>query len=285
MLGGNGNPYKRYITGVSCGIAGLDYSCKVNFRTSIPIIGSANGTTTASASITFKPRKYNPPPNYCINPNTSKPLFSFSTINSTLPDNYICTLPKEAGYIASNSPNSTSSNPYANLVISASQPLPSAFNGDAPTTPSTTATSPPIGTYHPYGYIGLTSPYAFPALFGYSYRENDHYATGGEVYPACWHQNPYITVHPVYSFSCTTNNLSGVAYWTKDVKAIPPSGFSYTSIPFQLSSSDFQSSADYLYYKPACKNYPSSQFASNFNSYVATCVLPYDPSYTPTIAG
>ncbi len=271
---------KPYITGWSCGIAGTDYSCKVSFRTSMPIIGFANGTTTSSASITFQPRKYNPPPNYCINPNTAQPLFSFSTINPTLADNYLCTLPQQAGYIAGSSPNGTASNPYANLAIAVDQPLSSAFSGGTPTTPSTTSTSPYLGTYHPYGYIGLVGPYSFPALFAESYRENGHWAAGGQIHPAAWCQNPYVIMYPVPTFSCVDNE-TGIAFWTKDVNAIPPPGYSYEPMPFILHSGSFPD----LYYKPACDNYPSSQYASNFNNYVATCVLPYDPSYTPTVPG
>jgi hypothetical protein len=283
MLGGNGNPYKRYITGVSCGIAGTDYSCKVDFSTSIPIIGSANGTTTASASITFQPRKYNPPPNYCINPNTGNPLFSFSTVNSTASYNYICTFPIQGAYVAMSNAQSTASNPYANLIIDANPVLPSAFSGGVPTTPSTTATSPPIGTYHPYGYIGESSPQSFFDLYGYSYRENLHYVYHGStyVYDGCWKWNTPVQSTSIYSFSCSSNSppASGVTYWTKNVKSIPPPGFSYTTIPFGIPG------FSPIYYKPACDKYPTSQFASNFNSYVATCVLPYDPSYTPTVAG
>ncbi len=271
---------KPYITGWSCGIAGTDYSCKVSFRTSMPIIGFANGTTTSSASITFQPRKYNPPPNYCINPNTAQPLFSFSTINPTLADNYLCTLPQQAGYIAGSSPNGTASNPYANLAIAVDQPLSSAFSGGTPTTPSTTSTSPYLGTYHPYGYIGLVGPYSFPALFAESYRENGHWAAGGQIHPAAWCQNPYVIMYPVPTFSCVDNE-TGIAFWTKDVNAIPPPGYSYEPMPFILHSGSFPD----LYYKPACDNYPSSQYAPNFNNYVATCVLPYDPSYTPTVPG
>jgi hypothetical protein len=288
MLGGNGNPYKRYITGVSCGIAGLDYSCKVNFSTSIPLIGAANGTTTASASITFKPRKYNPPPNYCVNPNTAQPLFSFSTINSTLTDNYICTLPNRAGFLT-NGPAEPASTPYANIAISTGQPIPSAFHDGKSTTPSTTATSPNLGTYHPYGYIGLVHNSAFYDLSGVSYRENAYnatgyqsyreYGTGYQVTPICWWA---ITDNVPNLGSCTYPAPTGGADWTQDVKAIPPSSY-YTSIPFILYPSQFDTM--HIYYKPACDNYPTSQFASNFNSYIATCVLPYDPSYTPTVAG
>ena len=230
--------------------------------------------------MTFQPRKYNPPPNYCINPNTAQPLFSFSTVNPTLSDNYICTYPQQAGYIAGSSPATSASNPYANLVISVNQPVSSGFSGGAPTTPGDTAYSPTIGTYHPYGYIGLTSPQAFFDLFGVSYRENLHYASGEYVYPACWHENPAVR-YSILSFSCHGSGPLRVAYWTKDLKAIPPSASAYTSIPFQIPSTSFPN----LYYKPTCDNYPSSQYAPNFNNYVATCVLPYDPSYTPTVPG
>jgi hypothetical protein len=168
------------------------------------------------------------------------------------------------------------------------QPISSGFSGGVPTTPSTTATSPPIGTYHPYGYIGETDPQSFFDLWGTSYRQNIHYVPNGTeyVYQACWHENTSLRYTGIYSFSCpNTAPSSGVAYWTKDVKAIPPVGYPYTSIPFEVSGRWPQIPADYLYYKPTCDHYPASQFASNFNSYVAACVLPYDPSYTPTVAG
>ncbi|MHB1731863.1 MAG: hypothetical protein ACYCU8_00145 [Ferrimicrobium acidiphilum] len=273
---------KPYITGWSCGIAGTDYSCKVSFHTSMPIIGFANGTTTSSASITFQPRKYNPPPNYCINPNTAQPLFPFSTVNTTPADNYICTLPQKAGYLALQSPAASASNPYSNLVLGVDQPVPSGFSGGAPTTPGDTAYSPTIGTYRPYGYIGLTSPQAFFDLFSTSYRENLHYTYQGNVYQVGWCNNPARFVGPFpQPISCPVNGPVGVPYWTKDLNAIPPSASAYTSIPFQIPSTSFP----YLYYKPTCDNYPQSQYAPNFNNYVATCVLPYDPSYTTTVPG
>ncbi len=275
---------KPYITGWSCGIAGTDYSCKVSFHTTMPIIGFANGTTTSSASITFQPRKYNPPPNYCINPNTAQPLFSFSTINPTLADNYLCTVPNQAAYVAMSNAQSTASNPYANLIIDANPAIPSAFDGGVPTTPSTTATSPYIGTYRPYGYIGESDPQSFFDLFGESYRENLLYIPHGtnSVYIGCWKWNTPVQSTSIYSFSCGYNGPASntVTYWSKDVKAIPPAGYSYTDIPFGIPGGFSP-----IYYKPTCDNYPSSQYAPNFNNYVATCVLPYDPSYTPTVPG
>lgn len=66
---------KPYITGWSCGEAGIDYSCLVHFSVSMPFVGHVNGSTSASASTFVVRQNANPipsgPPNI--------PIFSGST--------------------------------------------------------------------------------------------------------------------------------------------------------------------------------------------------------------
>ena len=231
--------------------------------------GSGGGTTT-SPPATISYQVYNPPPNYCIDPNTATAAYSFSSINPNLVNNYICSLPTNAGLLATTNAVSSSSNPYASIVISTQQPIDSAFdNGSATTTTDMAPNSTSSDPLPYYGLIGLTSPSAFYDLYGASPYEALYYATGGVMYgPVPYYCNPAVGTGP----GCPNR----VAYWTQDKNAIPPPS-AYTSIPFQLGNSIFNNYN--LYYKPSCAVYPSSASASNFSSYVASCVTPYDSSY------
>jgi hypothetical protein len=128
-------------------------------------------------------------------------------------------------------------------------------------------------------YYGVGSWTAFGDAFGSSASSTPTYVDSGStmVSEPYW-CNPYAS-NP-YRYTCpytgyTVFVASGVVF---------PGGVTYSpgfAVGNTLWNVPSGSSTDYgLPYEPSCSNYPSSASSPDYNSYVATCVTPYDSSYT-----
>ncbi|WP_276971899.1 hypothetical protein [Ferrimicrobium acidiphilum] len=127
-------------------------------------------------------------------------------------------------------------------------------------------------------YYGVGSWQAFGDAFGSSAASTPTYVdSGGTMVPEPYYCNPYDS-NP-YRYNCPYTNY-GVFVSSSAVFA---NGATYSpdfSVGDILWNQPSISSPDYgLPFEPSCSNYPASGSAYNYNSYVATCVTPYDSSY------
>ena len=128
-------------------------------------------------------------------------------------------------------------------------------------------------------YYGVGSWTAFGDAFGsYASSTPIYVDSGGTMVSAPYYCNPYAP-NP-YRYTCPyTNSTIFVS-----AGAVFTGGATYSSdfaVGDTLWNQPSSSSPDYgLPYEPSCSNYPSSASSPNYNSYVATCVTPYDSSYT-----
>ncbi len=220
-------------------------------------VGSnAGGPIQKSPPAVITEQIYNPPPNYCINPNTGNPQYANSTKLSG--PTYICEYPNNAGYVAE--PVSGESD----LIWSGGGTAGAFQNGQ------------PVTSNNPlYGFIGMAAPASYEYLPNpsppYAVYTDPNYPqppTNGilQFWPYC--QVDYYG--QTYGADCPSRTTT---LYLHDPSILPTTSFAGVKFVILTISSGF------YYYHPSCADYPTSASAPNFSQYVATCVTPYDSSY------